>query len=138
MEYPGLLQSRISSLSHERSECSVEMIGECASGLSNIGGPLSSKQSKDSVVENRKHLGRMTHAQLGMIFTHRGIASIMQSVFDSPMPSGQFQSSCGVSQTIRQTRHAIAHLRFRDAKRIGALAFQFEHLRQFGPRAVVG
>src|SRR6266567_8506615 len=88
---PGLLQSRISSLSHERSECSVEMIGECASGLSNIGGPLSSKQSKDSVVENRKHLGRMTHAQLGMIFTHRGIASIMQSVFDSPMPSGQFQ-----------------------------------------------
>src|SRR6266567_3951411 len=71
----GLLQSRISTLSHERSECSVEMIGECASG---------------------------------------------------------------VGQGSRQTCHTITHLRFGGTKGIGTLAFQFEHLSQFRPRAVVG
>ena len=68
----GLLQSRISPLSHEGSECSVEMIGEFASGLSNIGGPEPRKQPKDGVVEDSEHLRRMTHAPLCMIFAHRG------------------------------------------------------------------
>ena len=38
----------------------------------------------------------MFHAQLRMIFAHRGIAPIMQSIFDPPIPSGQFQYSFGV------------------------------------------
>src|SRR2546429_9996401 len=88
---PGLLQSRISPLSHQRSECFVEMIGECASGMSDIGLPLSGEQSKDRVVEHCKHLGGMAHAHLSMIFSQRGIASIMEAIFNSPMPSGQVQ-----------------------------------------------
>jgi hypothetical protein len=69
---PGLLQSRNPPLSHERSECAVELIGECASGLSNIGGSLSRKQPKDGVVENSEHLRGMAQTQLGMIFSQRG------------------------------------------------------------------
>ena len=54
------------------------------------------------------------------------------------MPPGQFPYACGVSQVSRHTRHAIPHLRFRGAKRIGPLAFEFEDLGELRPRAVVG
>ncbi len=58
--------------------------------------------------------------------------------FDPPMSSRQFQYSFGVGQVSRQTCHTITHLRFDGAKRIDPLAFQFEDLSQFRPRAVIG
>ncbi len=49
-------------LSHQRSKWSVEMIGQFTPGTSDIGFSLSSKQTKDGVVEDKEHLGRTTHA----------------------------------------------------------------------------
>ncbi len=84
----GLLQSRISPLSHQSSECFVEMISDFASGMSDIGLSLSGEQSKDRVVEHCKDLGGMAHAHLSMIFSQRGIASSMEAILNSPVPSG--------------------------------------------------
>src|SRR6266566_5712984 len=84
----GLLQSRISPLSHQSSECFVEMISDFASGMSDIGLSLSGEQSKDGVIEHCKHLGGMAHAHLSMLLSERGIASRMEAILNSPVPSG--------------------------------------------------
>lgn len=133
----GLLQSRISPLRHQRSECFVEMIGECASGMSDSGLPLSGEQSQDGVVEHGKYLGGMAHAHLSMIFSQRGIASILEAIFHAPMPSGQVQYACGMSHLGGQTGDPVAKLCCGHSQGIGPLAFQFADLSQFWPGAVL-
>src|SRR5712672_1894875 len=78
-------------LSHQSSEGFIKVISEFPSGMSDIGYPLSSEQSKDGVVEHGQHLRGLSHAHLRMIFSQSSIAPIMQLVFDPPMPSGQVQ-----------------------------------------------
>src|SRR6266567_6918663 len=109
----------------------IKMIGEFASSMSDMACSEPREQSQHGVVEYCEHLRSMSHAQLRMIFSHGSIPSIMQSVFDPPMPSAQRQETFGVGQVRRQARHPIADLRCGDTKRIGPLAFQFEDLSQF-------
>ncbi len=70
---PRLLQSRISPLSRQRTECLVEVIGKFVPGMRDIGFSLSSKEPKDRVVEDSEHLRRMPHAYLGMILSQDDI-----------------------------------------------------------------
>lgn len=65
------------------------MIGEIASGMSDISCSQASKESKNDIVEDGEHFWRVAHTKLGVIFLHGGIPSLMQSIFDAPMPSGQ-------------------------------------------------
>ena len=58
------------------------MIGEFASGMSDIGLTWSGEESKGRVVEYCEHLGGMAHEHLGMIFSQRCIASIVESIFN--------------------------------------------------------
>ena len=74
--------------------------------LSDIAQPESGKESRPYYWGPRAS-GGMPPAHLGMIFTHGGIPSIMQSVFDPPVPSRQFQYECGIGQAYRQTRHPV-------------------------------
>src|SRR5712691_3719660 len=67
----------------------IKMIGEFASSMSDIACSEPREQSQHDIVEHREHLRSMSHAQLRMIFSHSSVPSIMQSVFDSPMPSAQ-------------------------------------------------
>ncbi len=53
---PRLLQSRISPLSHQRTECLVEVIGKFVPGMRDIGFSLSSKEPRDRVFEDSEHL----------------------------------------------------------------------------------
>ena len=133
MGIPGLLQSQVASLSYPKSKCSVEMIGEFASGFSNIGCPLSCKQPKNDIVEDGEHLGCMSHPELSMILVKRHIAAIMQSIFNAPMPSCQFQESFRISQMSRQTADSVAYLRFGYAEGIGTLPLQLKNLSQLRP-----
>src|SRR6266550_9314822 len=78
-------------LSPQGSKGFIKMIGKFASSMSDIACSLPSEQSQHGVVEDREHLRSMSHAQLRMIFAHGRVPSIMQSIFDSPMPSTQRQ-----------------------------------------------
>src|SRR6266568_2898581 len=80
-----------SPLSPQGSKGFIKMRGEFASSMSDIACALPSEQSQHGVVEDREHFRSMSHAQLRMIFSHGRVPSIMQSVFDSPMPSAQRQ-----------------------------------------------
>src|SRR5437588_2985713 len=78
-------------LSYQGGKGFIKMIGEFTSSMSDIACALPSEQSQYGVVEDREHLRSMSHAQLRMIFSHGRVPSIMQSVFDPPMPSTQRQ-----------------------------------------------
>ena len=80
-----------SPLSDQSSKGFVKMRGECASGMSDIAFALTCKKSKHGVVEDGEHLRGMSHTELCMVFAHGSIASIMQSIFDAPMSSGQVE-----------------------------------------------
>jgi len=68
---------------------SVKVIGKGPTSLSDIGFSLSRQESKHSIVKNGKHLWCMSHTELGLIFMHRRITSIMQSVFNAPLRSSE-------------------------------------------------
>jgi len=55
----------------------VELIGKFPSGLREIAGPVASQETSSRVVEHRQQMGGLFHAQLGMIFAHSRIASIL-------------------------------------------------------------
>src|SRR6266852_4954208 len=88
-------------LSCQGSECFIEMIGEIASGVSDIPFSLSSKESKNNIVEDGQHFWRVAHAQLGMILLHGHISPMMQPILNPPMPSGQFEKPFGICQIRR-------------------------------------
>src|SRR5947208_16568833 len=125
--HPGLLQSQVASLSYPKSKCSVEMIGEFASGFSNIGCPLSCKQPKNDTVEDGEHLGCMSHPELSMILLKRHIAAIMQSIFNTPMPWCQFEQSFRISPMSSQTADSLPYLRVGYAAGLGPLLHQLKN-----------
>src|SRR5882724_7605782 len=79
----------------------------------------------------------MPHAQLRMILSQRGIASVMQPILNAPMGTSQGKQSPGISQRSWQAGDSIAHLCFGGAKGISPLIFEFEDLSQFWPGTVV-
>jgi hypothetical protein len=88
----------------------VELIAQCSAGMGEIGSPVTSEQSRGRVVEDRQHVGSLPHPQLRMILTHGGIASLMQTILNPPVPSAQLQEAMGISGCGRQTRDAVAYL----------------------------
>src|SRR5258708_20646244 len=118
-------------------ERSLKMIGESASGMSDIGFSLFGKESKHNVVEDRHHLRRMAHAQLPMILVQRHITAMVESIFNAPLSSRQLQQSVRIGQMSRQTGYPIAHLRLAFPQGVGTLAFQLEHLSQCRPLTIV-
>jgi len=77
------------------------MIGEIASGVSHIPFALSSKESKNDVVEDGQHFWRMTHTQLGVILLHGYVSPMMQPILNPPMTSGQFEKPFRICQRRR-------------------------------------
>src|SRR5207237_3297939 len=99
---------------------------------------LSSKESKNDIVEDCQHFRCMSHAQLCMILAQGHITPIVESIFNAPVSSCQFQKSLRIGQMSRKTGYPIAHLRFGFPQGIGTVAFQLEHLSQLRPVTIIG
>ena len=84
------------SLTSERVQRPIDLIGELASRLSNIGHAEPRQQPSRRVVEHSQQERRMPHTQLRMILAQGGITPLMQTVLNAPMASYQCQESSGI------------------------------------------
>src|SRR5437899_2854664 len=107
------------SLSCETSKPFIKIIGKVTPSVSHIRLSLLCEKPQHDIVEDGEHLGGMSHAELSMVLVKSHIAAIMQSIFNSPMSSCQFEESFRISEMSRQAGYPIADLGFGYSKGIG-------------------